>query len=80
MNQYHICCLIQAQLTATPTRFQNIDESYMLSPPMGLRLDVAGALLTKRVPRFALPSTTIYDDSDIEVYQRPTILERVWLL
>ena len=50
------------------------------SPPTGLRLDVAGALLTKRVPRFALPSTTIYDDSDIEVYQRPAILERVWLL
>ena len=49
-------------------------------PPTGLRLDVAGALLTKRVPRFALPSTTIYDDSDIGVYQRPTILEGVWLL
>ena len=52
----------------------------LLSPPTGLRLDVAGALLTKRVPRFTLPSTTIYDDSDIGVYQRPTILGRVWLL
>ena len=51
-----------------------------IAPPTGLCLDVAGALLTKRVQRFALPSTTIYDDSDIEVYQRPTILERVWLL
>ena len=38
------------------------------SPPTGLRLDVAGALLTKRVPRFALPSITIFDDSDIEDY------------
>ena len=50
------------------------------SPPTGLRLDIAGALLTKRVPRFALPSTTIFDDSDIEDYLPTTILERVWLL
>ena len=49
----------------------------MRSPPTGLRLDVAGALLTKRVPRFALPSATIFDDSDIEDYLRPTILRRV---
>ena len=37
------------------------NRNYMLnyneSPPMGLRLDVAGALLTKRIPRFLL-----YDD------------------
>ena len=49
-------------------------------PLTELRLDVAGALLTKRVPRFALPSPTIFDDSDIEDYLRPAILEGVWLL
>ena len=55
--------------------------SYLtLPPPTGLRLNVAGVLLTKRVPRFALPSTTIFDDSDMEDYHRPTILGRVWLL
>ena len=52
----------------------------MQAPPTELRLEEAGVLLTKRVPEFALPSATIYDNSDIEVYQRPTILERVWLL
>ena len=30
MIHYHNCCLIQAQLAASATRFQNIDESYML--------------------------------------------------
>ena len=50
------------------------------APPMGLRHDMAGAYLIKRVLRFALPSMTIFDDSDIEDYLRPTILERIWLL
>ena len=30
MLRYHNCCSIPALLDATPTRFQNIDESYML--------------------------------------------------
>ena len=52
-----------------------------MGPPLtGLRVDVVGALLTKKVSRFALYSTTIFDNSDIEDYLQPMILERVWVL
>ena len=30
MLHYHNCCSIPALLAAAPTRFQNMDESYML--------------------------------------------------
>ena len=30
MLHYHNCCSIPALLAATPARFQNMDESYML--------------------------------------------------